>query len=339
MRFNAVIRCLQGSIVPEHLTLVAVLSISAASSAYDASTFSAYDGSTFEEIRAAVFSDPYEALPQYDVRSELFGKSGENPENKLRQAARRTLAVSDDLLDFPGGQKVFQPNGICFTGDWQIDKASRYGGYFAQGSSGLLLIRASVSLAPTTRGHKRAFALAGKLFPTSEPTARVKTANFFAMENFLGTRDAHFTDAVLDNNPVVSGLPGSFQALTLGLRIKKDFRIADMETSRGGANVNFRPLYSIAEAGVSDDSVVVPTWMQLRVPAETPRVLASDFRDELRLEHYPGQQLTWEIRVAESHPRGKESAQWQELGRIRLTDYVISRSCDTRLHFAHPVIR
>ena len=300
----------------------------------------AYGGSTYTQVRTAIFADPYESLPHYEVSSALFGESGAGPDNSLRVAALRTLQISDDLLEFPSVQKVFQPNGICLTGDWQVEASLPYTGYFAQGSQALIVARASVSLSATTRGHKRAFALAGKLFPTTDPDKRVRTANFFAMENFLGTRDAYFTDAILDNNPAVSGLPNSFAALHLSLRIKKDFTTADRELSPGGANVNFRPLYPLAEAGKDADTVAVaPHWMQLRVPGDIPRIDAADFRDELRLEHYPQGQLTWEIHVADANPRGKTFAQWRRLGRITFSDYVISMSCDTRLHFAHPVIR
>ena len=300
----------------------------------------AYDGSSFESVREAIFSDPYESLPRLTVGPVHFGASGDSEDNHLLQAARRTLSSREDLVDFPHRQKLFQANGICFTGRWTIDSPSPNSGYFSPGSSGLLVVRASVSQSETTRGHRRAFAIAGKLFPTLDPSEAVETGNFFAMENLIGTTDDYFIDAVLDNHPRRSGLPRTLQELNTGLRVLRDFKRADRELSPGGARVDYRPLYPIAELGlVADATAVSPQWMQLRIEPDTPHVDAHDFRDELRLEGYPGRVLKWQIHVAAKHPDGKSAATWQHIGSIRLDDYVLSRSCDARLHFAHPVVR
>ena len=138
-----------------------------------------YEGSAFEAIRTLLLQDPYAQLPHYEVTGTLFGPSGGRPENRLRAAAIRTLSNNADVFDFPAGQKLFQPNGICFMGRWEIDQGSPYDGYFSNPSRGLLIVRASVTLSETQRGARRAFALAGKLFPTLDRTAVVHTANFF----------------------------------------------------------------------------------------------------------------------------------------------------------------
>lgn len=300
----------------------------------------AYDGSSFEEIREAVFADPYDRLPQLEVNAAWFGPKGRGPENQLRAAANRTLSLADDLFEFPRGQKLFQPNGICFTGQWHINAKSPYTGLFAKGSQALIVMRASVTFSKTTRGHKRAFALAGKLFPTLDPKEKVHTANFFAMENFLGTHDEHFLDAELDNNPSTSGLPGSLTEAWIGLRIKKDLTRVDRKTSGGKSDPTSRPLYPISESRLTRGlEAVTPRWMQLRIATDTPRVDELDFRDELRLEHYPSRRLRWDVYVAAGHPEGKSRASWQKIGDIVLDDYIASHSCDARLHFAHPVLR
>ena len=300
----------------------------------------AYEGSAFETVRAAVLSDPYDTLPRFVVSDSSFGPSGDRDDNRLLQAGRRTLTVGDDLLEFPHGQKLFQPNGICFIGQWRVTGRSEYTGFFKEGAHGLIIMRASVSLSQTTRGHRRAFALAGKLFPTLDPAQVVRTANFFAMENVAGTEDEHFLDAILDNNPRLSGLPRSLAELAIGLRVRRDFARADRELSGGEPRLHYRPLYPIAELGLdAGQAPVTPMWMQLRIAEGTPRIDADDFRDELRLSHYPGHRLQWEIRVAAAHPDGKSDAAWRRIGEIVVTEDAASRSCDARLHFAHPVVR
>lgn len=84
----------------------------------------AYDGSRFSEIHASIFSEPYAERPVYHVDVGLFGPGGKGTDNAPRAAARCTLTVEDDLVEFPHGQKLLQANGICFAGDWVIDQAS-----------------------------------------------------------------------------------------------------------------------------------------------------------------------------------------------------------------------
>ena len=296
-----------------------------------------YEGSSFATIHQVISEQPYQQLPSYEVSGDLFGGPGSGVGNKLRAAAHRTLTTKADLLAFPAGQKLFQPNGICFTGHWRVTNDSIYGGFFKNGSHGLMVMRASVSLGETRRGAKRAFALAGKLFPTLDPHEVVRTANFFAMETLVGTTDAHFLDAVLDNNPPTGGVPGSFTDLLLALRVRKDFVDVARELGAGGSDPAYRSVSAIAALGnISAEPPAFPHWMALRVAQDTPRVDQNDFRDELRLEHYPGHRLVWEIRVAAYEDRGKQHAQWQRIGDIALDDYMLTKTCDARLHFAHP---
>ena len=74
--------------------------------------------SRFENLKRVIFETPYTELPNYQVKLKTFGKSGKGEENKLLVAARRTLNDDRDLIDFPGGQKLLQANGICFAGQW-----------------------------------------------------------------------------------------------------------------------------------------------------------------------------------------------------------------------------
>ncbi len=297
---------------------------------------SAYEGSAFADVERVVFANPYAQLPRYQVtEAELDEETGGGETaNRLLAAARRTLSVRHDLIQFEGGRKLFQANGRCFSGTWNITERSAFSGYFAAGSKGLVIVRASVSLSETTRGHKRAFALAGKIFPTLDPAQVVKTVNFFAMENLLGTYDDYFLDAVMDNEPEVSGLPGGLSQFFLGLRISGDLETADREVSGDAANVRYRPVRPIA--AIDAPSVAAPRWMRLTVAPETVRVDADDFRDELALANYPGKRLVFDVAAAANHAGGKASAEWRRLGYIELTRDVVSHGCDARLHFAHP---
>lgn len=299
-----------------------------------------YTGSTFAEVQAAVWRQPYATLPRWPVDSHTLGETGDSPDNHLRAAAIRTLKDRSDLREFRRDRKLFQASGICFAGEWRIDTATPWTGLFAEGTRALLIMRASVSLGETQRGAKRAFALAGKIFPTLDPQQRVHTANFFAMENALGTDDDHFLDAVMDNNPVVKGLPGSFGQLLLGLRIREDLNAADRTAGARSPDPTYRPLYPLSESGLTDKAVArTPRWLQLRAAEGTPRIDAADFRDELRLGNYPGQRLRFELSAAPDHPDGKGSARWQRVGSALLTQDVTSPGCDGRLHFSHPVLR
>jgi hypothetical protein len=297
-----------------------------------------YEGSAFATVRDAVFGDPYEALPAYPVSREAFGPAGETDDNRLRQAARRTLTAPDDLYDFPEGRKLIQPNGICFAGRWRIDAPSPYTGLLATGAQALAIVRASVSLGETSRGQRRSFAMAIKLFPTDDAEAVVPTANLFVMDSVAGSMTPHFLDAVLDNDPDLGGLP-SFAHLGLALRIRSDLTAVDRALSPDGPDLTYRPVTAAATAGLASDATSVsPRWLRLSVRAGTPRVDAIDFRDELRLSRYPEGRLGWEVEAAAAHPRGKGAAAWQRIGTLGLSESVTSRTCDARLHFAHPLL-
>jgi hypothetical protein len=167
---------------------------------------------------------------------------------------------------------------------------------FAQGARGLVILRASVTLSDTTNGNKRAFALAGKVFPTEDADEIVPTANFFAVENFLGTDAPYFLDGVFDNEPEISGLPAGFGALFLGLRIRADLDAIDEELSPGRANSGYRPVDGLARAGHNGDGPVKsPCSLRLSPAQATPRVDEADFRDELALLHYPNGSITWTL--------------------------------------------
>ena len=296
----------------------------------------AYEGSRFREIHALIFGEPYKTRPDYRVDVDLFGPAGGGSDNALRAAARRTLTQADDLFDFPHGQKLLQANGICFTGEWIIQPESPYTGLFAASTQVKSIVRGSVLFSHSTRDRRRTFGFAIKLFPAQDPDEPVPTINLFVMEAFGGARRAHIVDAVLDNDPDLGRLP-SFSTLREVLRLRKDLKIADEESSGGRSDLTFRPITHAAGFGLTPGaSAHAPHWMRLRIAADTPRVDADDFRDELSVDRYPNGAILYQLEVADRGNGKKTKARWQALGHLRLYESVTSHACDARLHFTHP---
>ncbi len=292
--------------------------------------------SKFGIVKQAVFSEPYQVLPQYPVHKSLFGsKKGSN--NHLLKAARRTLELEDDLYEFPQGQKLLQANGICFSGSWQINPMSPFSGLYQSSMRIPIIARISVSLGGTKQKDKRAMGIAIKLFPPEDEALSYRTYNIFLMHNMAGVRTEHVLDLDMDNEPPVGGLPG-LSNLGTALRLLKDLETADRERSGGQANARFRPVSHLAAHAVTG-AVVAPKWLRISVEKDTPRVSLEDFRDELSLANYPGHKLVWLIEAALANEKGKAAANWQEIGQLEFTESISSPACDRRLHFRHPALQ
>jgi len=96
----------------------------------------------------------------------------------------------------------------------------------------------------------------------------------------------------------------------------------------------FRQVYSVGEAGEADPSLArSPKWLLITGAPDVKRVLADDFRDELRVSRYRGG-LRFQIATADEGTRLGSKA-WRAIGTIEITADVASDSCDHRLHFAH----
>ena len=79
-------------------------------------SFAKNNSSKFQHVKDVVFKEACTSRPNYKVSTKLFGPRGNNPENKLLQAAKRSLNEPRDLIRFPAKQKLFNANGICFNG-------------------------------------------------------------------------------------------------------------------------------------------------------------------------------------------------------------------------------
>jgi hypothetical protein len=292
-----------------------------------------YTGSRFADVWNVVSSDAYAVLPHQRVSvTSFFGWF----ENKLLNASRRTLSDRSDLL--PRFQKLLHPNGICLAGTWRITEETPYTGYFATGSEGLIIARASTALSEVRSDQLRAFGLAGKIFPTTDPNhaAPLKTANFFTIEDLGGRDTAHFLDAENTNDIInITIRPSLVFKGPLALTVANAFQTADNASSD---ETLIRQLYPIAELGEADpEAAVAPTWMKIVGAAQTARIDEVDFRDELAIDNYPDG-ISLDIYVADAGTRRGEK-EWNYIGEIHFTDSVASDSCDHRLHFSHPGFR
>jgi hypothetical protein len=307
----------------------------------------AYDGSRFADVWAAVTSDPYSQLPREKVTA--IGILSGGMDNMLA-AARRTLVDQADLWP-EHRRKLIRPNGICLAGEWRItDAKSSYTGLFAPGARGLVIARASVMSDEVESGQLRSFGLAGKVFPTQDPHAKVRTANFFLIDDNAGTLQPHFTRAELLSRPAVGkvallkriardALAFSAETIKVLGAVKKYQKLADPS-----GPVGMRQLYPLSRAGLEPGAADRAPQLMKLVAAATP-VDQKDFREELRVAHYPCQDgaagvarssascLRFGIFVADSlarHPK------WELVGEVLFRADATSLSCDQRLTFHHP---
>jgi hypothetical protein len=177
----------------------------------------------------------------------------------------------------------------------------------------------SVAGAQLTRGSRRAFGIAGKVFPTTDPREKVKPGNFVTVGHLSGTRQKYITDAVVSNSPTIGLDPGANFVNRVIFRM--------MDTRPG-----LRLLHPISTLGLPRGSkVVTPDLLMLKVQEGTVKVDAGDFRDELRLKNYPNHTLVYTINV-----KNFGDTNWTQLGTIEFTEDVVSEGSDKRLHFWIP---
>lgn len=244
---------------------------------------------------------------------------------QLSNDARRTL--TDDLDYYPRIEKRIHGNGICFAGLWKVTKLnSPYTGYFASGKTGLFIGRASVTTDKTLRGQSRTFGFAGKIFPTINPNEKVKTANFFAVDYFLGSKVEHFTNTVLSNSPHLydSIFDVDVDFIKSALNISKIFERINKQPT-------FRPVTQIAALG-EHNHVRSPRLIKIATHVDTPRINARDFRQELNISNYPRGLKLYVY-------GGDDNSDMQLIAVIDLRQSFVSYGCDKQLHFPHPLIK
>jgi hypothetical protein len=316
--------------------------------------------SRFSDVRDAMFANPYQTIwgalgePPFarfpvTLGSVLRGLLSFGSSWVFLDAAKRAVASNADLRwgpDRQGYRRLLHPNGIGLTGMWEITEETPYSGYFRKGSRGLLIARYSTCCTETRRGYTRSLALAGRVYPTTDPRhpTPLPTACFITQQDIGGDDSRSINEAVLRNAPNTtatrrgSGLP---ILLTTGIV----FMFADKQPSA-------RQVYQIAELGkASGEPTRAPEFMQFTVVPEQPVIPgeALDFRDEVMAQIYdrgdttPKRTLTFRIETSDQGvTRGlalkqrREIAGWRQIGTITFDSAVASFNADRVVHFNHP---
>ena len=256
----------------------------------------AYAGSRFRDVVDALFANPYQQvwgragepqLPAQEVTiASVFGGllSLSRPP-RFEHASERALDSNADLRwgpDRKGFTRFLHPNAVCLVGRWQITEDTPYSGYFARGSTALVVARYSSGAGGNRRGQIRSMALVGKLFPTVDPdhATPLRTANFITQEDIGGTRTEFINAAELRNAPDVTVFRRG-PAGTILIKVASVFRRVDQQPT-------IRQLYPIAELGKpSGEPTRAPAFMQLLVAPGQPMIAGEglDVRDEIGRAH------------------------------------------------------
>jgi hypothetical protein len=322
-----------------------------------------YAGSRFRDVVDALFTNPYQKvwgrqgeppLPAQDttIKSVFGGLLSHGKPPRFQHASERTLDSGADLrwgTDRKGFARLLHPHGVCLTGRWQITEDSPYSGYFARGSTALVVARYSSGAGGNRRGQVRSLALVGKLFPTVDPAhpTPLRTANFITQEDIGGARTESINAAELRNAPDVTVFRRG-PAGTLLIKVALVFRKVDQQPT-------IRQLYAIAEMGKPAGEVTrAPTFMRLLVAPGQPVIAGADLdvRDEVMAQIFDRgdpvakRTLTFTIDVTDEGDT-KETAfrvrrtfrNWRRIGTLVFDNAVVSYNGDAVIHFAHPTWR
>lgn len=322
-------------------TIISLIPLS--SMAYD------YEGSSFAQVwKTLVTTTPDNKI--YVEKSQLPSRVV-SMKNLLKDpvdiftAAKIAMFSQEDLFA-TRTKKLIRPNGICLSGKWTITEETPYTGYFAKGSQALIIARASVAFEETESGNYRSFGMAGKIFPTLDSKEKVKTANFFLIDDNAGTLEENYTNAELLT-----------EAKLTGLNIVKNFlkewsitlikRLSTVKKAQKEADSHYtvRQLYPLSRIGTDIKNAKTPGLMKIVGSKSFTPVKRADFREELRVTNYPNfdrknssdpsHVLIFDIFVADQYSK---EPRWGEkpIGRIEFTEDIVSDNCDERLRFAHP---
>ncbi len=322
-----------------------------------------YSGSRFREVVDALFANPYQTvwgregeppLPIQDVTiKSVFGgllSLGKPP--RFERASERALDSNADLRwgpDRKGFTRLLHPNAVCLVGRWQITEDTGYSGYFARGSTALVVARYSSGAGGLRRGQIRSMALVGKLYPTIDPehAMPLRTANFITQEDIGGARTESINAAELRNAPDVTVFRRG-PAGTLLIKVAAVFRRVDQQPT-------IRQLYPIAELGKpAGEATRAPEFMRLLVAPGQPVIAGADLdvRDEVMAQIFdrgdpaPKRTLTFTIDVTDEGTTSGTSFRvrrtfrnWRRIGTLVFDNAVVSYNGDAVIHFTHPTWR
>jgi hypothetical protein len=311
----------------------------------------------------ALFANPYQQvwgrageppLPDQEVtiRSVFGGLLSLGKPPRFEHASERTLDSNADLRwgpDRRGFTRFLHPNAVCLVGRWQITEDTVYSGYFARGSTALVVARYSSGAGGNRRGQIRSMAMVGKLFPTVDPdhATPLRTANFITQEDIGGTRTESINAAELRNAPDVTVFRRG-PAGTILIKVAAVFRRVDQQPT-------IRQLYPIAELGKpSGEATRAPEFMRLLVAQGQPTIAGEDLdvRDEVmahifdRGDPVPKRTLTFTIDVTDDGTTSgtpfrvrRTFRNWRQIGTLVFDNAVASYNGDAVIHFTHPTWR
>jgi hypothetical protein len=312
-----------------------------------------YNGSVFKDLKALVWQNPYEKLPYYKV-DKLRIHSKEFTDNSAR-----TLDNHQDFIN-SYRPKIVHPNGVCLSGVWHVNLENAdntYTGYFANGSTGLILARASTagtevdiekSRTATLTGKKYiSYGFTGKIFPTvsSEDQKHYRPANFITQTDLGGQETADFSDVELMNAPNVTAMNRGIVGGGVEIFAKTGITFASVDQS-----TTIRQLYEIAELNKPLTARTnAPQYLKLVASAgDRKKIGLGDFRQTLPDYIKRNNQISFDIYVANEGftktltPLIQNTVikdEWKKIGTAIFSDAVASQACDFNLHFHHPAWR
>jgi hypothetical protein len=322
-----------------------------------------YSGSRFREVVEALFANPYQTvwgregeppLPMQEqtIKSVFGGLLSHGRPPRFERASERTLDSGADLRwgpDRKGFTRLLHPNGVCLVGRWQITEDTPYSGYFAHGSTALVVARYSSGAGGNLRGRIRSLALVGKLFPTVDPdhSMPLRTANFITQQDIGGERSESINAAELRNAPDVTVFRRGPAGMLL-IKVAAVFRRVDRQAT-------IRQLYPIAELGKpAGEATRAPEFMRLLVAPEQPVIAGADLdvRDEVMAQIFdrgdpvPKRTLTFTIDVTDEGITSgtplrvrRTFRNWRRIGTLVFDNAVVSYNGDAVIHFTHPTWR
>ncbi|MCH9699608.1 MAG: hypothetical protein K0U68_16035 [Gammaproteobacteria bacterium] len=341
-----------------------------------------YQGSSFTEVWDIVSIGEYKTMPEKIVVTPESLKRRKlltdlTNKNAFLRASSRTLDTPHDYATNDWDRYV-HPNGICVAGKWVInqqtsisgDYSRSLSGYFAKGSTGLIIARISTEGASVSNRETKSLSLVGKIYPTLDKNETVKTANFITQDDLGGRSPSDGIDGVLTiadvtmrNAPDVSVSKRIESGGTAGflsfIATKKVFEQVDLETT-------IRQLYQISEAGLKPDTKgTAPIFMEIRYSGQRPDFAndpkLDDFRDWIKHHIQNYKPLVFDIAVSNKGTIKKpaksedtktssfgnekqrikavavQGLEWSSpIGRMVFDQVIASSGCDHRIHFQHP---
>jgi hypothetical protein len=289
---------------------------------------------SFSEVSERIYAEPARGddLPKYP------GVSPRTALNALMLLGGalmdRILGTLDDVApsDFKErAPKLLHPMGVCAEATWTIDRPTSATGLLAQGTQVPAIVRMSVAKAQNeSKGDKRPFGLAIKLFPTRDKDLPIESRNVFTLDQtgLDGSPRQSFLhpDKAGDELYFTNSAPGGG---FMEKQITALFGKFDSDPSRRPLH----PLTQVTPDGVrirSEDAITPRDIRFIPLVKAEPSGVSKDFRTELL--SYASGDISFDIALAVIERTGTS---FVRVGSLVLGTPVVSIGCDQDLHFHH----